>query len=53
VSAKGDATRFCIMVANADAIVANNALRRFNVIFDYARQRLLLRPNSHVAEPFT
>ncbi len=37
---------------NADAVVANNLLRRFNVIFDYAHQKLHIRPNSHFCEPF-
>ncbi len=31
----------------ADAVLANGALCRFDVVFDYARQRLLLRPNAH------
>ena len=37
---------------DADAVLANNVLRRFNVIFDYAHQKLHLRPNSHFSEPF-
>ncbi len=37
---------------DADGIVGNNALRRFNVIFDYAHNRIHLRPNSHFSEPF-
>ncbi len=36
----------------ADAVLANAALRRFNVVFDYARSRLLITPNSHFHEPF-
>ncbi len=36
----------------ADAVVGNNALRRFNVIFDYANRKLHIRPNSHFPEPF-
>lgn len=36
----------------ADAVLANDALRRFNVIFDYAHSRLHIRPNSHFREPF-
>ncbi len=31
----------------ADAVLANGALCRFDVIFDYARSRLLVRPNGH------
>lgn len=37
---------------NADAIIGNDALRRFNVIFDYAHNKLHVRPNSHFSEPF-
>ena len=36
----------------ADAVVGNNALRRFNVIFDYANRKLHIRPNAHFQEPF-
>ena len=36
----------------ADAVVGNNALRRFNVIFDYADRKLHIRPNAHFQEPF-
>jgi hypothetical protein len=36
----------------ADAVLANAALCRFNLVFDYAHARLLLRPNSHFAERF-
>lgn len=34
----------------ADAVLANGALCRFNVVFDYARSRLLLRPNRHTPD---
>jgi hypothetical protein len=37
---------------NADGIIGNNALRRFNVVFDYAHNKLHIRPNSHYSEPF-
>lgn len=37
---------------NADAVLGNNALRRFNVIFDYMNHRLYLKPNKHFNEPF-
>jgi hypothetical protein len=37
---------------NADAVLGNAALRRFNLIFDYAGGWLYLRPNSHFDEPF-
>ena len=36
----------------ADGIVGNDALRRFNVIFDYQRLRLYMKPNSYFSEPF-
>ena len=37
---------------NADAILGNDSLRRFNLIFDYANRRLYLKPNSFFNEPF-
>lgn len=36
----------------ADAIVGNAALRRFNLVFDYAGRALYVKPNSHYHEPF-
>ncbi len=36
----------------ADGVLANNALRRFNLIFDYGNERLYLKPNGHFEEPF-
>ncbi len=36
---------------NADAIIGNVSLRRFNVIFDYLNKKLYLKPNSHFADP--
>lgn len=36
----------------ADGVLANNALRCFNLIFDYADERLYLKPNRHFDEPF-
>jgi len=36
----------------ADGVLGNNALRRFNVIFDYEKARLYIKPNSHYTEPF-
>ena len=36
----------------ADGVLANDALRRFNIIFDYHAGRLYLRPNSSFDEPF-
>jgi hypothetical protein len=32
---------------SADAVLSNGALCRFDVVFDYARKRLLVRPNNH------
>ena len=37
---------------DADAVLANNALRRFNSIFDYKKKRLYLKPNSNFNDPF-
>lgn len=36
----------------ADGVIANNLLRRFNLIFDYANKKLYLKPNSRFNEPF-
>jgi hypothetical protein len=36
----------------ADAILGNDFIRRFNVIFDYADRRLYLRPNGYFDIPF-
>jgi hypothetical protein len=37
---------------NADAILGNSALKRFNLIFDYANKKLYIKPNTHFNEPF-
>jgi len=37
---------------NADGIIGNNSLRRFNVIFDYKGKNLYLKPNEFFSEPF-
>jgi len=37
---------------DADGIVGNGALRRFNVIFDYKGARLYIKPNAHFDESF-
>jgi hypothetical protein len=34
-----------------DGLIGSEILRRFKVIFDYARGRLILEPNAHYAEP--
>ena len=36
----------------ADAVVANNLLRRFNLIYDYSHQKLYVKPNSHFNDAF-
>jgi hypothetical protein len=36
----------------ADGVLANNALRRFNLVFDYGKERLYLKPNGHFEDPF-
>jgi len=37
---------------NADAILGNESLWRFNLIFDYKNKRLYLKPNSHFNNPY-
>ncbi|UCD05301.1 MAG: aspartyl protease family protein [candidate division WOR-3 bacterium] len=37
---------------NADGIIGNNSLRRFNVIFDYKGKKLYLKPNEYFSELF-
>jgi len=37
---------------DADGVIANNLLRRFNLIFDYTGKKLYLKPNAHINEPF-
>jgi hypothetical protein len=34
-----------------DALIGMELLRRFRVIFDYSRQRIILEPNARLAEP--
>lgn len=34
-----------------DGLIGGEILRRFKVVFDYARGRLILEPNAHYAEP--
>lgn len=36
----------------ADGILCDNALRRFNLIFDYSRAKLYIKPNGSFHEPF-
>ncbi len=35
----------------AEGVLSNNALRRFNVFFDYRSETLYLKPNGHYREP--
>lgn len=35
-----------------DGVIGGEILRRFKVIFDYAKRRLILEPNAHYTEPF-
>jgi hypothetical protein len=35
----------------ADAVLGNGVLCRFDMVYDYARLRLLLRPNRHRPDP--
>ena len=37
---------------DADGIIGNNSLRRFNVIFDYEGARLYIKPNEYFSELF-
>ncbi len=39
--------------ADVDAVLGASVLRRFTVIFDYARSRMILEPNHRLHEPFT
>lgn len=36
----------------ADGVIANNLLRRFNLVFDYSNKKLFIKPNSHFSDPF-
>ena len=37
---------------SGECILGNNLIRRFNIIFDYHRSRLLLKPGKHFDKPF-
>jgi hypothetical protein len=41
-----------LMALEKDGNLGNDALRRFNLVFDYSRQTLILEPNSRFNEPF-
>jgi hypothetical protein len=36
----------------ADGVISNDALRRFNLVFDYQNKKLLIKPNNSFNEPF-
>lgn len=36
----------------ADGVISNDALRRFNLIFDYQNKKLMIKPNNSFNEPF-
>ena len=36
----------------ADGILGDDFIRRFNVIFDYSRKRMYLKPNKYYDQPF-
>jgi hypothetical protein len=36
----------------ADGVISNDALRRFNLIFDFQNKKLLIKPNNSFNEPF-
>jgi hypothetical protein len=35
-----------------DGLVGNDILRRFRVVLDYSRRRMILEPNAHLTDPF-
>jgi hypothetical protein len=37
---------------SADGVISNDALRRFNLIFDFQNKKLLIKPNNSFNEPF-
>ena len=39
-------------VRNSDGVISNDAMRRFNLVFDYHNKKLLIKPNSSFNEPF-
>ncbi len=36
---------------NVSGFLGSNLLHRFNIVFDYSRDRVILRPNSHFQDP--
>ena len=41
-----------LMPMEKDGNLGNDALRRFNLVFDYSRQTLIVEPNSNFSAPF-
>src|SRR5690606_37335420 len=41
-----------VIVVNRNGNIGNGILKRFDVVFDYSRSRLFLRPNSVFKKPF-
>jgi len=37
---------------SADGVISNDALRRFNLVFDFQNEKLLIKPNNSFNEPF-
>ncbi|HCC70012.1 MAG TPA: hypothetical protein DEQ09_02515 [Bacteroidales bacterium] len=37
---------------NADAVIGNRSLKRFNLIFDYHNEKLYLKPNTHFKDKY-
>jgi Aspartyl protease len=48
----GALTACCAPVEWQKNMFGTEVLRRFTVIFDYARRRIILEPNEHVRDPF-
>ena len=38
--------------AKYDGLIGGEVLRRFNVVFDYSRRRMMLEPNAQFSEPY-
>jgi len=38
--------------AKYDGLIGGEILRRFNVVFDYSRRRMMLKPNAQFSEPY-
>lgn len=47
-----DTTLFDAYGIERNGNIGNEVLKRFNVIFDYSRSQMLLKPNNHFGDPF-